>query len=820
MILINQRREEGELRGKSAAAMTRTIVVGVMGLLLSLCAWLVASHWEGRVAELQFNARANNLAYTLQTGINEYLARIVALHALFEASDQGVTREEFKNFTDRILRDRPAILGMSWIPRVTRDGRGAHEQAAIHEGVPNYSIRTVNPDGSLNPSGQEEEYFPVYYTTEQQQAEAIYGLDLGDGGIREDTLSRARDSDQLAASKSLTLRTGTGDRRGFFVVLPLYKHGLPHLSVEERRANLVGFVQGVFLIDAMANTILGGLKSPVDFFIYQADADSGAQPLYTRSAGTHAPLASPPEAGANFPWSRQIAVADTQWTMVAVPAGTQTATGYLSAWILLGAGLLVTAIGVAFMWSSVRHYLRLLEANQKVSHHALTSLLTGLPNRRAFFEQLSDRLAHSPVTVFFVGLDHFKNVNDTLGHSTGDALLRQAAQRLRDIVEPGDMVARFGGDEFGILRVGPIDQNQVRVLAGKIVETLDGKYSVKDSKVNISVSVGVTCAERGEFGPEIILMHADLALRRAKEDGRNCFKFYDSTVDEKVRERISMGDDLRQSLKRGEFQLYYQPQVEISSGKLTGLEALVRWRHPKRGFVPPSVFIPIAEKTGSIVPLGNWVFEEACRQFKAWETEGIAPQMLAVNLSAIQCRHGSLEEDFSKILTTHRVDPKFIELELTESALMENALQQRSVVERLKSLGLKIAIDDFGTGYSSLNYLANYPVDRLKIAQELVFGVTTELRHDLVVKAAIRLAHELGIEVIAEGVETELQARFLVAAECRYAQGYFFSRPLTAEDTTALLRTPRIDLSREMGPKDDSKQKAGYPRLLAYKARR
>jgi EAL domain-containing protein (putative c-di-GMP-specific phosphodiesterase class I) len=248
-------------------------------------------------------------------------------------------------------------------------------------------------------------------------------------------------------------------------------------------------------------------------------------------------------------------------------------------------------------------------------------------------------------------------------------------------------------------------------------------------------------------------------------------------VDEKVRERISMGDDLRQSLKRGEFQLYYQPQVEISSGKLTGLEALVRWRHPKRGFVPPSVFIPIAEKTGSIVPLGNWVFEEACRQFKAWETEGIAPQMLAVNLSAIQCRHGSLEEDFSKILTTHRVDPKFIELELTESALMENALQQRSVVERLKSLGLKIAIDDFGTGYSSLAYLKRFPIDYLKIDQSFVQGVPADEDDINIVRSIIALGRSLGLTVIAEGVETVEQRSFLRDAGCDEMQGYLHSRP-------------------------------------------
>jgi diguanylate cyclase (GGDEF)-like protein len=810
-IVMNQRREEEELRGKSASAMTRTLVVGVMGLVLSLCAWSVATHWEDKVADLQFAARANNMAQTLQTGLNEHFAKIIALRALFEASEQGVSRDEFRNFTDRILEGYPAILSMSWIPRVKRSDRRAHEQAAIREGIANYTIRTVKPDGSMVRSGPEDEYFPVYYTSDRQRAEAIYGLDLSDGDIREETIDRARDADQLTSSKNLTLQT---DRQGFLVLSPLYKHGLPHISTEERRTNLVGIVQGVFQIDVLVDTILGGIESPIDFYVYDTSAEPDAQPIYSRTQKRRPALLSR-KASETLTWSRDITVADTQWRFMAAPAANQPP-GHFSAWILLGAGLLVTVVGVAFMRSSARHYLRLVEANQKVSRHALTSVLTGLPNRRAFFQQLNESLTQSPVTVFFIGLDHFKNVNDTLGHSTGDALLMQAAERLRNVVEAPGMVARFGGDEFGVLCVGDIDQSQVCVLAGKIVEALDGKYPVKDGKVNITASVGVTRAEPGELGPEAILMHADLALRRAKEDGRRCFRLYDSTVDQKFRERISMGEDLRVGIKRGELQLHYQPQVEITSGRLIGVEALVRWHHPERGIIPPSIFIPIAEKTGSIVPLGNWVFERACRQFKAWEAEGIAPQMLGINLSAIQCQHGSLEDDFRKILTACDVDPAFIELELTESVLMDSAVQQRGVVERLKQMGFKIAIDDFGTGYSSLNYLANYPVDRLKIAQELVFEVTTEIRHELVVKAAIRLAHELGIEVIAEGVETEEQARFLVAAECRYAQGYFFSKPLTAENATALLQSPRIDLfTRGTAEKDEPGQKPAYPRLQA-----
>ena len=242
--------------------------------MLSVGAWFVAAHWETKVAEIEFGSRASNVASTLQNGLNEYLSKIVALRALFEAADHRVTRAEFQIFADRILQDQPAILSMSWIPRVSREERFAHEQAAAQDEISNYRIRSVGPDGKLTVSTEQYEYFPVYYTTERDHPYAIYGLDLGDDGIREETLQRARDSNQLTASTSLVLQTGSGDRRGFFVVLPLYKSGAPLDSLEARRANLIGFVQGVFKIDLMVDSILAGIKSPIDFAIYPSTSDS------------------------------------------------------------------------------------------------------------------------------------------------------------------------------------------------------------------------------------------------------------------------------------------------------------------------------------------------------------------------------------------------------------------------------------------------------------------------------------------------------------------------------------------------------------------
>jgi EAL domain-containing protein (putative c-di-GMP-specific phosphodiesterase class I) len=290
-----------------------------------------------------------------------------------------------------------------------------------------------------------------------------------------------------------------------------------------------------------------------------------------------------------------------------------------------------------------------------------------------------------------------------------------------------------------------------------------------------------------------MMMQADLALYRAKDDGRNCFRFHSGELDQQVHLRVTLADELRLAIERNELELYYQPQVEICSGRVVGLEALVRWNHPSRGMILPSIFIPIAERTGAIAPLGHWVLDQACRQLRQWHDQGIVPKVLAVNISAVQFKGPTdFDIEVGELLQKWGMAAGDIELELTESVLMEVTQKQSDALDRLRELGVRIAIDDFGTGYSSLKYLTNYPVNRLKIAQELVMQVTTDTRNATVVRAAVRLAHELGLEVIAEGVETEAQALFLVSAGCEYAQGFHFSHPINANRATALLRRGTI----------------------------
>ena len=308
--------------------------------------------------------------------------------------------------------------------------------------------------------------------------------------------------------------------------------------------------------------------------------------------------------------------------------------------------------------------------------------------------------------MLYLDIDNFKDVNDTLGHAMGDLLLKEVVNRLGSAVGPDDLVARFGGDEFAIFVPNVTDPAQAGELAAKIGELLAAPFNIKGHKVRITSSIGIAVYSADVTTPEAMMMQADLALYGAKDEGRNCYRFHSRDLDREVHERVRTAEELRVALEQGELELYYQPQVELETGRIIGMEALVRWNHKTRGLLTPGAFIAIAEKTGAILPLGRWVFDEACRQFKSWHSQGIAPQVLSVNVSGVQFKGAAeLEREVEQSLTRWDVDPANLELELTESVLMEVTQRHGNTLEKLRQLGIKIAIDDFGTGYSSLSYL-------------------------------------------------------------------------------------------------------------------
>src|SRR6202140_5379073 len=559
-----------------------------IGVALSIGAALIVSQWEDRVGIREFYSVAENQSGILQNGINQYVSRLVALRALFESSLGEVSRRQFETFAEEILRDQTAIQSVSWIPRVPHAERAARERAAIADGIPGYQIKAVGlgPDGSLAPSPEREEYFPIFYSTEKPKTSPVFGIDLASEPKRRETLERARRKNQPPTFADFTLHTGAGDRLGFIVMLPIYRHDLPYDTEEERKRNLIGFVQGAFQTSVMIEPILAAAPKPVglDLFLFSSAADPTASPVYIYASRLDAARPQPATQAALMEgthWSGELRAGDGRWMLVAIPAPSgKYGIGHDRAWIILFAGLLVSGVLVAYLWASGRYASR-------VEVLALTDPLTALANRRAFLERLTmafatSRRSASPLAVLFVDLDDFKDVNDTLGHAIGDALLRQVAQRLRNTVRPTNLVARFGGDEFAILQADATDPVAAATLAARVGTCLAAPFEIEGHEVHITASIGISPYSANVAGPAAMMMQADLALYRAKGDGRNCFRFHTGELAQQVHLRVTLADELRLAIGGTELELYYQPLVEINSGRIVGLETLVRWNHPTR----------------------------------------------------------------------------------------------------------------------------------------------------------------------------------------------------------------------------------------------
>ena len=429
----------------------------------------------------------------------------------------------------------------------------------------------------------------------------------------------------------------------------------------------------------------------------------------------------------------------------------------------------------------------------QLEHQANYDALTGLPNRNLLHDRLRQavhgRREPRQTAVVFVDLDHFKFVNDSLGHSMGDKLLKGMAERLRSVLREGDTVGRVGGDEFVIILNGQSNEEVIYRAMQRIAARIAEPINIEGKELYVTCSAGISLYPQDGEDVDTLLKNADAAMYRAKEHGRSNFQFYTSEMNERVNERLAMENALRRALERQEFLLHYQQKVELKTGAIVGAEALVRWIHPEWGLMRPARFIPLAEETGLIVQIGEWVLHEACRQARAWRDAGLNPGVVSVNLSARQFRQEGLVRTVSRILEDTGVEPAQLELEITESMVMHNVEAAIAVLQGLKSLGVSLSVDDFGTGYSSLSYLKNLPLDTLKIDRSFVreIGSGGEEDEGVLAQAIISLGHNLHLKVIAEGVETDAQVRFLKRHGCDQVQGFLYGEPVAPQDYAKLL---------------------------------
>ena len=914
----------GDSTGWARQGVWPATAAAVGGILLSVAAWFGICERENKLAELELRERAASHALMLQNGIKDQLSRFAAVRALFQAIDKDISRQEFAAFANLVLDQHSAVKGVSWIPRVGRHQREAIEKAAIGDGLRDYRIKRVAGAGLLTPSPEQNEYFPIFYSTEAFSS-AVYGIDLNSEKMRKETIERARDTAQPATSAIFMMHGGVGDRHGFFVLLPVYKPGQPYTSIAERRQNLIGFILGTFQVSTVMETILALSTTPagLDLYLFSADASRDASPVFFHASRRRTEPIEGKQLGALLAgphWSGELAAGDARWTLLAapIPGGPGTSRHY-AAWVTLLVGLCLTAIISAYIKTSARRsaeahrrasqalatqnvhfdtaldnmrqglvmfdadecivacndrYLRMYalshevvkpgctlrqllrhraergnlekgvedyrtdllralahgspapfsvetadgqeisvtvkrivgagwiaihdditerrQTEARISHMALHDALTDLPNRSFFSEHVASRLSRlvhdQRFAVICVGIDNFKAVNDTLGHRGGDELLCQLGGRLRSCLSEGDTLARLGGDEFAILLNSVSSPTDVQTAVSKLSGTVVTPFDLTGTQINCSISVGIAVAPTDATDADQLLKNADMALHRAKADGGGACRFFEAEMDARMQARHALEFDLRRALGRSEFELYYQPIVNLAAGTTTAFEALIRWNHPQRGQVSPAEFIPIAEETGLIAPIGEWVLGQACSDAASWPRS----VSVAVNLSPVQLKTTRLVATVLDVLARSGLAPERLQLEITEAVLLSNSDATRAALHQLRASGVRICMDDFGTGYSSLSYLRSFPFDKIKIDRSFV--------HDLrntdsaaIIRAIISLGKSLGMSTTAEGIETVDQLEHLSGEGCTEGQGYLFSKPHPAREVQAFLSRDAID---------------------------
>ncbi|WP_298258307.1 EAL domain-containing protein [Bradyrhizobium sp.] len=772
-------------------------VAAGIGLLLTTVAAFAIARWERRANWTEFEGVAATQLIEMQNGVNEYVGRLVTLRTLFESANEEVTRSEFEVFGSRLFEHHPGVLRVSWLPKVYRKERAEFEASAVSDGIPAYHFKSLS-GGAVSVAPDNDFYYPILFSTEPKTS-SVYGMDYATDPIRWATLERARDTDAVAVVPTRLFKHDNGGDHGVLAVVPVYVKGTSRATVADRRRNLTGFVIGMFDLGSLLTSVRTARAESAAVILTAFPPSPGgmeqAQPDY--SSISSAPqviqaLMKEPH------WSGTLRIGDANWQVKGMPAGGHLTARHDRAVIVLAAGWAVTIFLCVYLGMASRNSRELALANRRVLELAQTDILTALPNRAFFLEQLKQAGAdqkqhlHGVFSVLMLDLDRFKNVNDSLGHAAGDALLRQVAVRLRSALRSDDVLARLGGDEFAIIQAAHHDQRVNSIdLASRISKLIAEPFDLPGHQVEIGTSIGIALAPEHGEDREQLLKKADLALYRSKSAGRNCFTVYDEAMSAELEARNTLEGDLRDAIARCHFEIHYQAYFDVESGRRRGAEALIRWRHPERGLIPPDQFIPLAEETGLIVALGEWIIRQACDDATLWP----ADTRVSVNLSPVQFKQAELFDVIVSALKKSGLPPERLEIEITESVLLERAAENLAFMERLSATGVSLALDDFGTGYSSLSCLTTFPFNKIKIDKSFMGNLSAHYKSSAIISSVVTLARGLDMSVTAEGVETVEQLEGLKTLGVNFAQGYLLGRPVTAAelDKQPVIFRPRRD---------------------------
>jgi diguanylate cyclase (GGDEF)-like protein len=783
------------------------------GLGVTALLFAGASRLENDKVALAFEQRANARLFLLQQGVANTVGSLASVNQLF-ASRAAVSRAEFHLFTKPLLERHPYVQAISYLRVLPHEGRAAYE-AALAQLRPG-AVITEMRDGKPAPAGVRPQYRVVDYIEPQEANSEALGLDTAYPALDADARRIAYETGKPVAGPLVPLAQQAGlppdlspmSRLGVVISMPVYRYGAPQGSAAERLAALQGETAAVLQPSGMIARLLAdhGLDGAdgLALRVYAASSEAAASLVYQSSparAGNRAVL--PPWLAWLYPqhpqpFAQRFDVAGKTWLMTAAAPTAVYAGDHLASLFTLVLGALLTALGAAWVHAlaSRSHEVRRLveERTAELRHQAMHDALTGLPNRALLADRLLQTIHHSErkghaLWLVSIDLDRFKFTNSRLGHKGGDRLLQAVAERLQLGVRPVDTVARMGGDEFALMLLPEQGASSPRAdQLQRALDCLSVPLYIDGQELFLACSAGIAVYPDDGDAPGVLMERADIAMFRAKEMGGDKVQFYTAAMNERLGERMLIEGALRVALERNELVLHYQPQTDIAAGRVVGMEALIRWQHPELGMVAPNRFIPLAEETGLILPIGAWVLRTACEQMVAWRSAGRHGLRMAVNVSARQMAERDFVQSVAQVLADTGLPPSCLELELTESQVMSDVEHAIAVMHQLKKLGVLLAIDDFGTGYSSLAHLKRFEVDVLKIDQTFVRDLTVDPDDAAIVTTIIALATNLGLEVISEGVETSEQLEFLRQHGCRQMQGYYFSRPAPAAAIEAILQ--------------------------------
>jgi diguanylate cyclase (GGDEF)-like protein len=741
-------------------------------------------------AATSFRDSAASISSALTTTIRRDDDFVVSQEGMFEAFP-GLTNAQYRTALQAsdIAERYPGGLGFSFIERVP--GAELRNFAGNLAKDPPRGVPVPAPARYVPfPPGSRAQYCLTRDGVQtgrvaQQDMIATFDFcaDLGPASPFPVALGTATDSAELSVTPPIVGYAGV-----FFVAAPVYKDGVVPAGTAARRADVIGWVLGTFSGPGTLQSVLGNVRG---FGIRLAYMPSHRAPLALASAGSRR--------GGGIYSVTAAAGTNGQWSITVVGGLASGALGQalVVGFLVLGIALLLF-LGVRLLARSRQRALTLVdERTKELRHQALHDALTGLPNRALIVDRVGQMLARThrePLAfgVLFIDLDNFKEINDSFGHHHGDDLLRAVGERLAAIVRPSDSVGRLGGDEFVVLVQGNSLDAGPDIVAQRVLEVLSEPFrlsTMPDVPLSVHASIGVAVGARPDA--DELLRDADVALYQAKQAGKGRYVIFRPEMQVAVQERLALEMDLREAVAGGQLFVLYQPTFDLASLAMTGVEALVRWRHPRRGVIGPDRFISIAEDSGMIIPLGRFVLSESCRQAAAWSSSGRVVQ-LSVNVSGRQLERDDFPADVAGALADSGLDPTLLTLELTESVLMRDADATIQRLQALRDLGVKLAIDDFGTGYSSLAYLRRFPLDVLKIDRSFIGAMARSPEARSLIHTLVQLGKTLGLETLAEGIEDATQLEELQRQHCEYGQGFYYSRPVSASAVEALFAPAHI----------------------------